>query len=320
VEKPRGDIREYPSRAQGFQAPREAPPPAGRAWSATEVRRLQILSSRLVTGIFAGEYQSVFRGRGIEFEEVREYQPGDDIRSIDWNVTARSGRPYVKQFVEEREMTVMLLLDRSASLECPTPRGTKSAVAAEVCALLSFAAARSNDRVGIITYTDRVEQFIPPGKGARHAQRIVAAILSGEPAGRGTNLGGALDYLNRVSRHGTTLCIVSDFQAFDFRSQLAAVARRHDVVAVLVTDQNDRELPEAGLLQLWDPESGCRRLIDTGAPQVRELYRSGAATRRAELLQGLAAAGVKHLEVATGAPAIHPLTRFFRARQLQGRR
>ena len=314
---PRSAIKGYHPSAQ---PPPEAPSQPERAWSGADIRRLQIHSSRLVTGIFAGEYQSVFRGRGIEFEEVREYQPGDDIRSIDWNVTARAGRPYVKQFVEEREMTVMLLLDRSASLECPGPRGTKSGVAAEVCALLAFAAARSNDRVGLLTCAQAVEQFIPPAKGGRQAQRIVAALLTRPPAGRGTDLPGALDYLNRVSRRGATLCIVSDFQSFDFRSQLAAVARRHDVVAVLVSDLSDRELPEAGLLQVVDPESGSRRLIDTGSPRVREQYRREAAVRREELLGGFAAAGVKCLEVNTGEPPVHTLARFFQSRQRQGRR
>jgi uncharacterized protein (DUF58 family) len=300
--------------------PAAAPLPAERSWPATDVRRLQILSSRLVTGIFAGEYKSVFRGRGIEFEEVREYQPGDDIRSIDWNVTARAGRPYVKQFVEEREMTVMLLFDRSASLECPTPRGPKSKTAAEVCALLAFAAARSNDRVGIMTCTEQVEHFIAPAKGVRHAQRIIAAILSRQPEGRGTDLAGALNYLDRVSRRNTTLCIVSDFQSPDFRVPLAAVARRHDVVAVIITDPDDLELPEAGLLQVMESETGSRRFIDTGATEVRRAYRQEAAARRAELLRNFAAAGVKYLEVSTGAPPIHPLVRFFQAHQRQGRR
>jgi len=299
------------------------PAPAGsaeRAWCEAEVCRLRILSSRLVTGSCAGEYRSVFRGRGIEFEEVREYQPGDDIRSIDWNVTARAGRPYVKQFVEEREMTVMLLLDRSASLECPGPGGPKSAVAAEVCALLAFAAARSNDRVGMLTCTEQVEAFIPPGKGVRQAERIVASLLSRQPAGRGTDLSGALDYLNRVSRRGATLCMVSDFQSFDFRGQLAAVARRHDVVAVLVSDRHDRELPDAGLLQVVDPESGRRSLLDAGSPKVRERYRLEAAGRRDRLLRGFAAAGVSFLEVGTGAPPIHALARFFQSRTRQGGR
>jgi uncharacterized protein (DUF58 family) len=302
------------------QKPHDAALPAERVWSGADIRRLQIHSSRLVTGVFAGAYRSVFRGRGIEFEEVREYQPGDDVRSIDWNVTARAGRPYVKQFVEEREMTVMLLLDRSASLDCPTPRGPKSRTAAEVCALLAFAAARSNDRVGIVTCTDRIEQFIPPAKGARHAQRIIAALVSRQPAGQGTDLPGALDYLDRVTRRGATLCLVSDFQSVNFRTQLAAVARRHDVVALVITDPDDRELPDAGLLQVRDPETGDRHLIDTGAAQVRRAYRQESAARRDELLRGFAAAGVRYLEVDTAQAPLYPLIRFFQARQRQGRR
>jgi len=291
----------------------------GSGWSRGEIRRLQILSARLVTGIFAGHYQSVFRGRGIEFEEVREYQPGDDVRTIDWNVTARTGRPFVKRFVEEREMTVILLLDLSPSLMCPTPRGTKARTAAEVCALISFAAARSNDRLGLLTCTDRVERFIPPGKGARHAERIVAAITSGRPAGSGTDLAGALEHLDRVARRAATLCIVSDFRCGDFRSALCAASRRHDVVAVMVTDDYDLELPEVGLLQVADPETGSRHLIDAGSPRVRQAYAAGAVARRAEVRGIFASAGVTSLEVKTGVPAVHALARFFTARHRQGR-
>ena len=305
--------------ASGRQ-PEAAPLPEERRWSATDIRRLQILSSRLVTGSFAGAYRSVFRGRGLEFQEVREYQPGDDVRNIDWNVTARAGRPYLKQFVEERDLTVMMLLDRSASLDCHTPRGPKSRVAAEACALLAFAAARSNDRVGLLTCTGRVEQFIPPAKGARQAQRIVAALLSGEPEGSGTDLAGALDYLGRVTGRGTTLCVISDFQCADFRLQLAAAARRHHVVAMLVTDPSDLDLPDLGLLQVTDPETGGRRCIDAGSAQVREAYRQEAAARRSQLLHGFAAAGVRHLELSTAEAPIHALTCFFQARARQGRR
>ncbi len=286
-----------------------------RAWPAAEVRRLEILSARLVTSIFAGEYRSVFRGRGIEFEEVREYQPGDDVRGIDWNVTARAGRPFVKQYVEEREMTVMLLLDCSASLDSATPHRAKGSVAAETCALLALAAARSHDRVGLLTFTDRVEGYLPPAKGSRHARRLIAELLRESPVGRGTDLAGALGYLDRVLRRASILFVVSDFLADDFRLPLAAAARRHDVVAVSVTDPLDGELPEAGLMRARDAETGMRRLVDSGDARVRRVWREHAAARRAALRQTLAAAGVEQFSVATDTPPVQALTRFFHSRR-----
>ncbi len=285
------------------------------SWPAAEVRRLQILSSRLVTSLFAGEYRSVFRGRGIEFEEVREYQPGDDIRSIDWNVTARSGRPFVKLFIEEREMTVMLVLDRSASLDCASPRGSKGKLAAEVCALLAFAAARSHDRIGLLTFSDRIEQYIPPAKGTRHARRLVAEMLKPAPAARATDLAGALDFLGRVQRRGAILFLVSDFLAAGFQLALTAAARRNDVVAVSLSDPNDLELPDVGLTRMADPETGFRRLVDTGSASVRQAYRAHAESRRTTLRASLAAAGVEHVEIATNQSPARTLMHFFLNRQ-----
>ncbi len=289
-------------------------------WPALDIRRLQILSSRLVTSIFAGEYRSVFRGRGIEFEEVREYQPGDDTRSIDWNVTARTGHPFVKQYVEEREMTVMLVVDQSASLHCVTPRQTKSRVAAEICALLAFAAVRSHDRVGLLCFTDRIERYIPPAKGGRHAQRLIADVLRPSPAGHGTDLAGALNYLERVLRRGSILFVISDFLAVDFRLPLAAAARRHDVVAVSVTDARDRAMPDGGLLRLADAETGVRRLVDTSDAKVRKAYEEHAIRRQAGLSETLTAAGVEHLAIATDTPPVRALTRFFQSRHGRRRR
>lgn len=288
--------------------------------SPDQLRRLRVVSSRLVTGLFAGEYRSVFKGRGMEFESVREYQPGDDVRHIDWNVTARAGRPFLKQFVEERELNLMLLVDRSASLSCPTPRGAKSRVAAEAAALLALAAARSNDRVGLIACSDRVESFIPPAKGARQARRIVASLCGGASSGRGTDLAAALNYLARVSRRAGTLCIVSDFICPDFSRELAAVARRHEVVALVVTDPSDFELPNGGLLDLTDEESGRRTLIDSASPKVRRFFREAALERRATLLEAFASLGVKHLELSTTEPPLHALVRFFQGNRRQGRR
>lgn len=288
--------------------------------SVIDKSRLQILSKRLVTSIFAGAYSSVFRGRGLEFEELREYQPGDDIRCIDWNVTARSDQPFIKRFVEEREMTVMLLLDRSASLECPSTRRPKSLVAAEICALLTSAAVRSNDRVGLMTFTNRVERFIPPGKGKRHAQRLIAEI-EGQPVSAGsTDLACALDYLQRVIRRNVILFIVSDFISGDFQLPLAAAARRHDVVAVAVSDPHDQQLPDVGLLQVADAETGSRHLIDTGSTMVRQSYAAHAARQQEKLVKTIADSGAELLAVSTNTPPVQAISRFFQSRQRRLRR
>jgi uncharacterized protein (DUF58 family) len=285
------------------------------AWPPVDIRRLEVLSSKLVTSIFAGEYRSVFRGRGIEFEDVRDYQPGDDVRSIDWNVTARTGRPFVKQFVEEREMTVILLLDVSPSLRCTTAHGRKSRAAAEIVALLAFAAARSNDRVGLLTFTDRVERYIPPAKGPRHAKWLIAEGLRQAPAGKGTDLAGALNYLNRVQRRSAILFLISDFVAADFRLPLAAAARRHDVVAITLTDPIDHQLPDVGLVEVTDAETGNRRLIDTDNAEVMAAYGRHAARRNAALKQTFAAAGVEYLAIDTSTAPVQCLVRFFLGRQ-----
>ena len=290
------------------------------ARSGGAARRLRILSSRLVDGIFAGEYRSVFRGRGIEFEEVREYQPGDDVRGIDWNVTARMGRPFVKRYIEEREMTVMLLLDLSSSMNSPSPAGRKSDQAAEVCALLAFAAARSNDRVGLLAFSDRVEAYIPPGKGGRHAQRVVSEVLRPVSGRRGTNLAMALDYLSRVQRRACILFVVSDFLSPEYRVPLAASARRNDVVAVVIADPLDHALPDAGMVETVCPESGIRRLVDTGNPEVLEAYRRQAEARVEERTRVFAGAGADTLAVTVGAPPVFALAEFFRNRQQRRRR
>lgn len=291
--------------------------PPGRehaAWEA-EARRLQVQASRLVTSLFAGDYRSVFRGRGMEFLEVREYQPGDDVRGIDWNVTARAGRPFVKQFIEEREMTVMLLLDLSASLTGASPRGTPARTAAQVCALLAFAAARSNDRVGLLAFTDRIETFLAPAKGPRHARRLVADVARLAPAGRGTDLAGALDYLGRVQRRGAIVFLISDFLAGGYRLPLAAASRRHEMVAVAVGAPADPPLPRVGVVRVVDPETGVPYLLDTRAARVREAWHRQSLARRAELKQATSDAGVDLLEIPPGMPPGRALARFFAQRR-----
>jgi uncharacterized protein (DUF58 family) len=278
-------------------------------------RHLQIISTRLVTSIFAGAYKSVFRGRGIEFQELSDYQPGDDIRSIDWNVTARTGRPCIKRFVEEREMTVMLMLDRSASLNCPTPLRSKTEVAAEICALLAGAAARSNDRIGLLTFGNGIEKYIPPGKGTRHARRLIAEIAEHPATAGRTDLTGALDYLHRVSRRPLILFIISDFICDDFRTALTAAARRHDVVAVTISDPHDLNLPDVGLLRVADAETGTERLIDTSSLTVRSAYTRFATNRHTAMQKTIAAAGADLFPVSTATPPLQALSRFFQARK-----
>ncbi len=285
------------------------PAAAGRA------RQLQILSTRLVTSIFAGSYKSVFRGRGIEFEELREYQPGDDIRSIDWNVTARFGRPFIKRFAEEREMTVMLMLDCSASMTCPSPRRSKNEAALEVCALLAGTAARSNDRIGLLTFGGQVERYLPPGKGVRHARRLIAELVSHATPDGGTDMAGTLDYLQRITRRPVILFIVSDFLCPDFSAALAAAALRHDVVAVGINDPHDLELPNVGLVQIRDAETGLQRLVDSGSAKVRRAYSRLAADRQTALSRMITAAGAELLTISTAAAPVQALGRFFQARR-----
>jgi len=280
------------------------------------MRRLQILSSRLVNSRFAGEYRSVFRGRGIEFEEVREYQPGDDIRNIDWNVTARTGRPFVKLFIEEREMTVMLVLDRSASLQSASTHSSKARLGAEVCALLAFAAARSHDRVGLLTFSDRIEQYIPPAKGVRHVRRLVAEIRKPpETANASTDLAGALRFLERVQRRGCILFLLSDFVTSGYQPALTIASRRNDVVAVALSDPIDFELPDVGLIRMRDAETGYRRLVDSSSTAVQQGYREHAASQRAALRSGLASAGADLVEIGTERSPARTLMHFFLERQ-----
>lgn len=287
--------------------------------SSPDTRQLKILSSRLVTGLFTGAYRSVFRGQGVEFAELREYLPGDDVRHIDWNVTARTGRPFSKCYIEERELTVMLLLDRSASLDTTTPRKPKSTVAAELCAILAQAAVRSNDRVGLLTFTDQVEKILPPGKGGRHLERLLALTVD-SPSGRGSSgMSAALACLQRITRRSVIVFLVSDFICDDFATSLATVAGRHDVVAVSVTDPLDLELPNLGLLQVASAEEGRQRLIDSSSGVVRQRYHEAASARRAALAKSVAAAGADLLQLSTDRAPLHDLNCFFLARQQRQR-
>jgi uncharacterized protein (DUF58 family) len=278
------------------------------------VRGLQIKAARLTTGIFAGEYLSAFRGRGIEFEEVREYQPGDDVRTIDWNVTARLDRPYVKRFVEERELTLMILLDRSPSMLFGTRRATKLQTAVEAVSLLAFAALRSNDKIGLMTYTDRVESYLPAAKGKRHVMRLVHQALSTPCSSGGACMDAALMQLGTLLKGRVLLFVVSDFHDPIPLLPLAQAALRHDIVAVAVSDPAEQKLSAIGLITLVDPETGSECLVDSADAAVCDRYRRLAAGRQGQIRQKLAAAGAELLELDTGTSPLQPLIRFFRNR------
>jgi uncharacterized protein (DUF58 family) len=280
-----------------------------------EVRRLEITTRHLVRDIVAGEYSSAFRGRGVEFAEVREYQPGDDIRTIDWNVTARLGSAYVKRYLEERELTVVFVVDRSASGGFGSRVRTRSDLAAEVVAVLAFAAARNNDRVGLLLATDRVEAYIQPRKGRRHALRVMCELLAFTPEARGTDLDIPLSTLESSLRRRAVVFVVSDFLATGYEPALARLARRHDVVAIQIVDPRERELPDVGLVTLWDPETGDWRVVDTADRRVRERFAERAQAFDRALERMLAERGADLLRLETGRSYAEPLLAFFRRRE-----
>ncbi|MFC2092048.1 DUF58 domain-containing protein, partial [Elusimicrobiota bacterium] len=235
-----------------------------------KVRRIQIYTSRLVNDSLAGEYHSSFKGRGIEFDEVREYQPGDEIRTIDWNVTARMGKPFIKKFVEERELTVMLLVDASSSGQFGSKGQLKSEFAAELCAVLAFSAIKNNDKVGLIIFTNEVEKYIPPKKGKKHVLHVISEVLSYEPRRKGTNINAALEFLSSVNKRRTVAFLVSDFIADDYERALAIANKRHDVIALSVRDPRERELPDIGIIELEDAETGEILMVDTSDANIRK--------------------------------------------------
>jgi uncharacterized protein (DUF58 family) len=282
---------------------------------AKKIRYLQIYTSKAVNEILAGEYQSVFKGRGMEFDEVREYQPGDEVRSIDWNVTARMGHPYVKRFHEERELTVMFLVDLSASGDFGSVEKVKNEVAAELCALLAFAAIKNNDKVGLIVFTDCIELFIPPGKGTSHVLRIIRELLHFRPRQARTNIAAALDYLGRVVHKRCVAFLVSDFLGEDFEGPMRVLGHRHDLIAVSVGDRRELALPDVGLLELEDAETGEIILIDTGSAAVRNAYERLGREQTEKLRQSFLSMGVDHVSVTTDQDYVKQLVRFFRTRE-----
>ena len=279
------------------------------------IRQIEIRSGKLVNEIFAGQYSSVFKGRGMEFAEVREYMPGDDIRAIDWNVTARYGRPFIKKFTEERELTVILLVDASGSQKFGSRAKRKSELAAEIASVLAFSAIKNNDRVGMITFTDRIEKVIRPKKGKNHILRLIREILCCSPQSRGTNLTLPLQYLNEIWRRKAVVFLISDFRDSSLDSALKVTARRHDLIAVKISDPREYELPDVGLMELEDGETGARRVIDTGDEMAARLF-AAEQRRREETVNSLCTrAGVDRISVSTAEPYVMPLIRFFKRRE-----
>jgi uncharacterized protein (DUF58 family) len=285
-----------------------------------QVKLLELRTRGLVNSLFAGEYRSVFKGQGMEFAEVREYMPGDEVRSIDWNVTARMRRPFVKRYIEERELTVMLAVDVSGSERFGTRRRFKSELASELAAVLAMAAIRNNDRVGTIMFTDRVEHVVPPRKGRRHALRVIRDLLAFEPSGRGTDVAAATDYLSRMLHHKSVIFLVSDFMDEGIEHPLKLLAQRHDVIAVTVGDPSETDLPDVGLARFIDPETGETIDVDTSDPEVRAQYLktvTADSDKRRRLLRRLA---IDEIPVSTDRSIMDPLLKFFRTRETKARR
>jgi uncharacterized protein (DUF58 family) len=280
-----------------------------------KIRTLEIRTRGLVETAFAGDYHSVFKGRGMNFDEVREYQPGDEIRTIDWNVTARMGSAFVKKFTEERELTVMLIVDVSASGNFGSKTQSKRELAAEVACLLAFSAIRNNDKVGLLLFTDRVELFIPPKKGRSHTLRIIREILFFEPLGRGTEPALALDYLNKVVTRRAVVFFISDFQAPDFSQPLAVTGRRHDFIALKIEDEREKVFPNIGLITLEDAETGEQVEINTANRATRARLTDTADRHEAELLRVLRRNHVDSITLRTGEDYLPALRAFFKQRE-----
>lgn len=284
-----------------------------------KIRSIEIRTSRMVSDVLAGQYRSAFKGRGMEFEEVRPYMFGDDVRSIDWNVSARAGEPHVKVFREERELTVMLAVDLSRSLAMGTRSELKRELVAEIAATLAFSAIRSNDRVGMLLFTDRIEAIVPPKKGARHVLRIVRDLLAFTPQGRGTDIARALDELNASLSKRTVVCVISDFlapaQAKPWEGALARLRRRHDVIPIIVTDARERELPDVGIIDLEDLETGEVRAYDSSSRWVREGWAEAAEDRAQTRDRLFRKAKTEPLLLETGVDFLAPLRAYFSRRE-----
>jgi uncharacterized protein (DUF58 family) len=280
-----------------------------------KIRHLELRTRGLVSANFAGQYRSVFKGRGMNFEEVREYQPGDEVRAIDWNVTARMGHPFIKKFTEERELTVMLLVDVSASGDFGSVSQSKRELAAEVACVLAFSAIRNNDKVGLILFSDQVELFIPPKKGRLHTLRVIREILFFEPQGRGTDPALALNYLNKVVTRRAVVFLISDFQTDDFSRALTVTSRRHDLIAARIEDAREETLPDVGIITLEDAETGEQIEINTSDRATRARFQELAATRRGEVSRTLRRHQIDAIALRTGDDYLPALKSFFKQRE-----
>jgi uncharacterized protein (DUF58 family) len=278
------------------------------------VRQIDIVSRKVVDELLGGEYKSVFKGRGMEFDEVREYQPGDEVRTIDWNVTARTGKPFVKRYIEEREQALFFLIDMSASGTFGSGQKTKNETAAELCGLLAFSAIKNNDKVGLIIFTDQVELFIPPDKGQIHVLHIIREILSFEPQHRGTDISCALEYLGKMVKKKCITFLLSDFQDSGYDRPLKLAALHYDLIAITITDPREIDIPNAGLVELSDTETGEQILIDTASASVRKKFNTAARARQLELKDSLLKRNIDLIEVRTDRDYMTSLIRFFQTR------
>ena len=280
-----------------------------------KVRKIEIKTRGLSSNIFAGQYHSAFKGRGMAFSEVREYQFGDDVRDIDWNVTARFHRPYVKVFEEKREMTVMLLIDVSGSLDFGTQKQMKRDMVTEIAATIAFSAIQNNDKIGVVFFSDRIEKYIPPKKGRKHILYIIREMLDFQPESKRTDVKQAVEFLSSVQKRRTTAFILSDFYVrADFRQSLQICNRKHDVVAIQVYDQRAKELPDVGLMKVVDAETGHEQYVDTGSKALRQAYRKYWNSRQSQLEETFNKSNVDHVSVATNEDFVKALMMLFKQR------
>ena len=279
-----------------------------------KIQRIEIFTNRLVHTVFAGEYESVFKGQGITFDEVREYQAGDEIRTIDWNVTARMGQAYIKKYIEERELVMMLVVDMSASTRFGSIAETKAEIAAEIAALLAFSAIKNNDKVGLICFTDTVEHFVAPRKGKRHVLRVVRDILHFQPKQCGTNIETALAFVDQVLKPHSVVFLISDFKNTGYEKQLRLSSKRHSLIAITLQDRRELELPDVGLIELEDAETGETMVVDTRSEAARQLYTELNQRADAERRQIFRANQIDAIHIRTDEPYVKPLIQFFRQR------
>ncbi len=280
-----------------------------------KIRRIEIRTKKLVNDLFSGEYHSTFKGQGMEFEEVRQYEPGDDIRLIDWNVTARTGYPYIKKFKEERELSVVLLVDASSSGKFGTRERFKSETAAELGALLAFSAIKNNDKVGLIIFTDKIEKFVPPQKGKGHVLRLIREILYFQPEGVGTDIGAAMEYFNKVIKRKSVVFLISDFLSEDYSKPLQIANRKHDLVAVKISDPRESSFEDVGMIELEDAETGEVYMIDTGSKEFRKEFRARADEDIVRLKREFQLINLDFINIRTDQSYIIPLINFFKMRE-----